>query len=261
MTAAPTTAGATADPDRRAPDGVGRARPTSASGADRAGCAGGAARRGGRERSGAAHRPAGGHDAAVVVPTGRRPASAGRGSGSAAASPRTAPADPSATGGSAVAAARRRAAARRLRGALGLADRGGRRGRGVDRRLAGVRLAPAATPRIRRRREDRQPGRRRERPRRRVGGHDRQPLVVDQRLAGEEPEVDPRRRDPRAVRQDERDPRPGRRPDPRRRRGDLVVDVEVDDAVGHLRQTFIARRTRRRAASSGSSVVWSSIAW
>ena len=36
-------------------------------------------------------------------------------------------------------------------------------------------------------------------------------------------------------------------------RGDLVVDVEVDDAGRH-RQTFIARRTRRSAASSGSSV-------
>ena len=50
------------------------------------------------------------------------------------------------------------------------------------------------------------------------------------------------------------------RPDARRRRRDLVVDVEVDDAAGHG-QTFIARRTRRSAASSASSVVWSSIAW
>ena len=49
-------------------------------------------------------------------------------------------------------------------------------------------------------------------------------------------------------------------PDPGGGRGDLVVDLEVDDPAGH-RQTFIARRTRRRAASSASSDVCSSIAW
>ena len=89
---------------------------------------------------------------------------------------------------------------------------------------------------------------------------DRQPLLVGHRIAGQQSEVDPRRGDPRSVRQDDRDPTACRGPDARGRRGDLVVDVEVDDAVGH-RQTFIARRTRRSAASSASSVVCSSIAW
>ncbi len=51
------------------------------------------------------------------------------------------------------------------------------------------------------------PGRRREGPRRRIAGHDRQPLLVGQRIARQQPEVDPRRGDPRAVRQDDRDPR------------------------------------------------------
>ena len=57
------------------------------------------------------------------------------------------------------------------------------------------------------RREDRQAGRRGERPRRRIAGHDREPLVVRQRVARQQPEVDPRRRHARAVRQDDRDPR------------------------------------------------------
>ena len=125
-------------------------------------------------------------------------------------------------------------------------------------------LDPSA-PRQRRlvlgdRREDRQPGRGRQRPRRRVPGDDRQPLVVGHRVAGQQPEVDPRRRDPRAVRQHDRDARRLGGADARRRRGDLVVDVEVDDPAGHG-QTFIARSTRRRATSRASSVVWSSIAW
>ena len=85
-------------------------------------------------------------------------------------------------------------------------------------------------------------------------------LLVGQRVAGEQPEVDPGRGHARPVRQHDRGPPPLDGPDAGRRRGDLVVDVEVDDAAGH-RQTFIARRTRRSAASRASSVVWSSIAW
>ena len=66
--------------------------------------------------------------------------------------------------------------------------------------------------------EDRQAGRRRQGPGGRVAGHDREPLLVGQRVARQQPEVDPRRRDPRAVRQHDGDPRrrrhhgSGRRP-------------------------------------------------
>ena len=41
----------------------------------------------------------------------------------------------------------------------------------------------------------------------RIAGHDREALVVRQRVARQQPEVDPRGRHPRAVRQDDRDPR------------------------------------------------------
>ena len=78
-------------------------------------------------------------------------------------------------------------------------------------------------------REHRQPGRRRERPRRRVGRHDVQPPARGERLAGEQPEVDPRRRDPRPEREHEPDARVVRGPDPGRGGRDLVVGVEVDD--------------------------------
>ena len=108
--------------------------------------------------------------------------------------------------------------------------------------------------------EDRQPGRRSQGACRRIPGHDRQPLVVGQRIARQEPEVDPRRRDARAVRQDDRDPRRIGGADACRRGRDLVVDLEIDDPAGHG-QTFIARSTRRSATSSASSDVCSSIAW
>ena len=61
-------------------------------------------------------------------------------------------------------------------------------------------------------REDRQPRRRGERPGRRIARHDRELLVVRQRVARQQPEVDPRGRHARAVRQDDRDPGPRRRP-------------------------------------------------
>ena len=92
------------------------------------------------------------------------------------------------------------------------------------------------------------------------------PDTIDSRFSwvsasrGEQPEIDARRRDPRAVRQDDRDPRRLGGADARRRGGDLVVDLEVDDPAGHG-QTFIARRTRRSATSSASSDVCSSMAW
>ena len=82
-------------------------------------------------------------------------------------------------------------------------------------------------------REHRQPRRRGQRPGGPVGRHDREALLVDQRVPGEEPEVDPRRRHLRAVRQHEHDPAPLGSPDARRGRRDLVVDVDVEDAVGH----------------------------
>ena len=64
-------------------------------------------------------------------------------------------------------------------------------------------------------------------------GDDRQALLVGQRIAGQQPEVDARGGDARAVRQDDRDaPRLGTA-DARRGRGDLVVDVEVEDRRGH----------------------------
>ncbi len=81
--------------------------------------------------------------------------------------------------------------------------------------------------------EDRQPGRRRQCARRRVAGDDRQPSVRDESLAGQEAEVHPRGGDPGAVRDDESDTGRRRRADPLRRRRDLVVDVEVDDARCH----------------------------
>ncbi len=105
-----------------------------------------------------------------------------------------------------------------------------------------------------------QAGRRRQRPCRGVCRHDRKALVVLHRITGQQAEVDPRRGDPRAVGQDDREPILLGLPDPRRGGGDLVVDFEVDQPGRH-RQTFIARSTRRKAASSGSSDVWSSIAW
>ena len=52
---------------------------------------------------------------------------------------------------------------------------------------------------FRHRAEDREPGRRRERARRRIAGHDREPLLVGQRVARQETEVDPRGGDARAV--------------------------------------------------------------
>ena len=58
------------------------------------------------------------------------------------------------------------------------ARRGDGRGRPARRSAGGVAPCPRATTRIRRPSEDRQPGRRRERSRRRVAGHDRQALVV-----------------------------------------------------------------------------------
>ena len=77
---------------------------------------------------------------------------------------------------------------------------------------------------------------------------------MDAGVAGEQPEVDARRRDARARRHDERHADALDGPDARRRRGDLVVDVEVEDGsrAGH-RQTFIARSTRRSATSSALS--------
>ncbi len=107
--------------------------------------------------------------------------------------------------------------------------------------------------------EDGQTGRTGDRPGGRVGGHDREAPIALERLPGEEPEVHPRGGDPGARRNDQGDLRIGRSADPCRGGGDLVVDVEVEDG-GH-RQTFIARRTRRRAMSRGSSADWSSIAW
>ena len=66
--------------------------------------------------------------------------------------------------------------------------------------------------------------------------------------------------DARAVRQHDRDPARLSVADARGGRGDLIVDVEVDDAGRHG-QTFIARSTRRKGGVRASSVVWSSIAW
>ena len=109
--------------------------------------------------------------------------------------------------------------------------------------------------------EDRQAGGRGQRPRRRIGGNHGELLLVDQRVAGEQPEVDPGRRHPRSVGQHQRDPPALDIADSSRRRGDLVVGVEVDDPARHLDQTFIARRTRRSARSRASSDVCSSIAW
>ena len=110
---------------------------------------------------------------------------------------------------------------------------GNARSRGGDRSRAGRRARPVAFGPVavgarrgeRRlvlghRREHRQPGRRREGPRRRVGRHDREPPVVDDRLARQQPEVHPGGRDPRAVRDDERDLR---RPEPRIRAAADVI--------------------------------------
>ena len=111
------------------------------------------------------------------------------------------------------------------------------------------------------RREDRQTGRGRQGSCRRIRRHDRQPLVVLHRVARQQSEVDARGGHARAVRQDDGEAVLLRGPDARRGRGDLVVDFEVDATGRPSDQTFIARRTRRRAASSGSSDVWSSMAW
>ena len=83
------------------------------------------------------------------------------------------------------------------------------------------------------RREHRQPGRRREGPGRRVGRHDREAPVVDDRLARQQPEVHPGGADPGSVRDHERDLRRLGASDPRGGGGDLVVDVEIDGARCH----------------------------
>ena len=145
------------------------------------------------------------------------------------------------------------------RGLLGLAD-----GRRRSRRCATV--GSATTGRGGRQRglvlldarEDRQAGRGCECPRRRVAGDDRQALLVGQGIAGEQPEVDPRRRDARAVRQHDRDPARLDGPDARGSRGDLVIDVEIEDAVRHVRPSSHAGRAggRHRGRPRWSGVRW-----
>ncbi len=147
----------------------------------------------------------------------------------------------------------------RLGRSRGLGCRGGRcRRRGARRLGIGARSQRVLV--LPHRAEDGQAGRCGQGACGRVGSDDREPLLVRQRVAGQQAEVDPGRRHAGPVRQNDRRPATLDGPDARRRRRDLVVDVEVDDSAGHG-QTFIARRTRRSAASSASSVVWSSIAW
>ena len=114
----------------------------------------------------------------------------------------------------AAAAAPRPTVRRSIVGSLGVVDR-------VERRLV-----------LPHRAEHGEPGRGRERPGRLVGRDDVQPPAGDQRLAGEQPEVDARRRDPRPERQHEPHPSVVRGPDAGGGGRDLVVGVEVDDG-GH----------------------------
>ena len=79
------------------------------------------------------------------------------------------------------------------------------------------------------RRVDGQSGRRGECSRRGFRRHDRQLAVARRRLPREQSEVDARRRHSRPARQDDRQAAFRERAHARRRRGDLVVDVEVDD--------------------------------
>ena len=98
-------------------------------------------------------------------------------------------------------------------------------------------------------RVDRQPGRSGDCPRGGVGGDDRQDPVPFERLAGEQPEVDPRGGEARSGRQDQRDLRLGRVPDPGGGARDLVVDVEVEDRSAIVRPSSPGGRAggRRRA--------------
>ena len=89
-------------------------------------------------------------------------------------------------------------------------------------------------------------------------GHDRDLTRQLLRLTGQQPEVDARRAQSRAGRQDEHDLDVLARSQTGDGRGDLVVRVEEDDAHD---QTFMARRTRRRAVSRGDSVEAISMAW
>ena len=82
--------------------------------------------------------------------------------------------------------------------------------------------------------EDRQARRGRERPGRRVPGHDRQAAVADEGLARRAAgSSSARSRSGSRTGRRARPASPSSRADPRRRRRDLVVDVEVDDARCH----------------------------
>ena len=103
----------------------------------------------------------------------------------------------------------------------------------ADRRASNRSRRPPPSRTRRHVREDRQARRGREGPRRGVTRDDRQPLAVQRRVAGQQPEVDARRRDPRAVRQHDRDRASPRPPDAIGGRRDLVVDVEIEDPDVH----------------------------
>ena len=104
---------------------------------------------------------------------------------------------------------------------------------GCDRRVqGGLVLAHRA--------EDREPGGRRERPGRGVGRDDVQPAAVDHGLAGEQPEVDPRRRHAGPERDHQGHPGVVRLADAVGGGRDLVVGVQVDDR-GHVARLDLHR--------------------